>query len=388
MKTITILLLGFVALGNSLWIGGCDSTTPYLEGSNLDLSRYQVFGIQASSPQGRPDQTFTLTLHDFHPYLDDLTYQWKVCLALDGTSSEGLTCLDQFLEIKLDEITPRITLDLSPQGIDLRQRVEQFTRSRYMEYLEETHTGGVPADLGGRMTGSPRGGQQGGEQDSMNEDEEILSFETFIHTRYPMLDLNQGMTLYVIAQSGAVKEGLITTVKRLHLLDLKGSLPLSYNPTIQSWALYETEVRYPFPVCQSQKPTQTGQTSNIKLRETILAETVSKKECSFHEGSLLNVDVELTPSSYVNINETQNDQGQTLSVLEQKSINPQKLEYSWYLVGQHARPPFTRGQPVGQFPLIKRVGPTELIITVRDGRGGFAIARHQFTLVANQNIVF
>ena len=387
MKIMTVFLIRFFILGSSVWISGCESNTPYFEASNLDLSKYQVFGIQSSSPQGRPDQTFTLTLHDFHPYLDDLTYQWKVCLALDGTSTEGLTCLDEFLEIKLDEITPRITLDLSSQGIDLRRRIEQFTQRRYIEYLEANSAGGALANLGGQPATVSEGGQQDGGQ-LFADDQDILSFESFIQFYYPMLNLNQGMTLYVIAQSGAIKEGLITTVKRLHLLDLEGALPLSYNPTIQSWPLYETEVRYPFPVCQSETPNRLDQTSNIKLRETILAETISKKECSFHEGALLNVDVELTPSSYVSINKTQNDQGQMVSILEQKSTNPQKLEYSWYLVGQHARPPFTQGQSVGHFPLIKRVGPTELIITVRDGRGGFAIARHQFTLVANQNIIF
>ena len=388
-------LLICIFISQSCFVG-CDFTLPQLEVNQLDLSRYQVFGIQASSPWVRPNSKLTLTLHDFHPYLQDLTYQWKVCLVLEGSDENGLKCINESLEIKLDEITPRITLDLGMNGIQLKEKLDLYLRTQYQAYLEnidqeENKTGGE-MEIGGMEIGgmdrenmdlNETGGVEGGEINS--EESSTLDFTEFVQQRFPQLDLDKGVTLYVIAQSGAIQDGLTTTFKRIRVLDLDGELPLAYNPQIRKWSMYETQIEYPFALCEAQYPTL-NQETNLKLRETVLKETTSYKDCTFHERAVLNVQVQSTPSAYVSVFENQSSDGKKIIELRSQSTAHQDLEYGWYLVGQHARPPFTKGYAIGQFPLVNRIGPTELIMTVRDRQGGFAIARHQFTLVINQNV--
>lgn len=274
IKAISLGLLGAGIVG----LGACTSDFD----SQMVLSGYRVIGIEASPPEVGPEDSLKLRVHEFLP-IDEagaagsaregaVAHAWSACLYSVG-ANEAYRCADPELEQPLGS-QAEITLDLGPQGLNLRQRLES-----YPSLVNED--------------GSPR---------------------TF----------TKGFDIWIKLRSGPDCAGCesIDTVKRLTIRETT-ELPHNANPVVEAFEV----VGAPVP----------GGTLTLRLEAG-------------------------APEVYRDPNSNEQKQEEYL--------------YSWYTSKGKTDPTRTFGaSQETKLTLPKESGPVELIATVRDGRGGLAVAR-------------
>ncbi len=169
-------------------LSACDAPLPPAELTD----GYKVFGIQADPPVARPHETVTFTLYDHHPAQVEVLYAWSVCLYSYG-SSAGFECVQPELQEQvIDEDSPRLTLDLGPNGLNLKNKLPTFSEF---------------TDLDGQAP-----------------------------------SLARGHDIYIFVSSGLPGDALgeVKTVKRLRVIDDgqgEGAPPLAENPGLEGWTL-------------------------------------------------------------------------------------------------------------------------------------------------------
>ena len=94
---------------------GCGDKLP----PEWEISRYQVLGVVANPPEVDPDGTVELTITDFDPAGEAVTYHWSVCLFSFG-SLTNFKCIEEQLEQVIEGDGPTVTLDFGPEGLNLR----------------------------------------------------------------------------------------------------------------------------------------------------------------------------------------------------------------------------------------------------------------------------
>jgi len=153
---------------------------------------YRVLGISAAPPVARPHDKVTFTLYDHHPAGVEMLYVWSVCLYSYGAAA-GFECAQPDLqELVVSEASPRLTLDLGPEGLNLKGKLPTFSTLR---------------DVDGRAP-----------------------------------SLERGHDIYIVVASGLPGDsrGEVRTVKRLRVIDDgqgPGAPPLGENPLLEGWTL-------------------------------------------------------------------------------------------------------------------------------------------------------
>ena len=89
------------------------------------VAGYRVLGVQAEPPETDPDGAVALTVFDTPPQGEAVRYRWSVCLWSFGPATD-YACVDPALERSLDGDAATATLDLGPDGLDLRAAYERF----------------------------------------------------------------------------------------------------------------------------------------------------------------------------------------------------------------------------------------------------------------------
>lgn len=302
---------------------------------DLELSsRYHVFGVRAEPPVVRPDDRVILTMYDHHPSKTDLHYSWSVCLYSHGATSHYKCVNDELLLGPLTSVTPRIEIDLSSTGVDLRTRL---------------------LALG-----------------------QVLDVEGQLRT------LEEGLDIFIIVDSGDPDEGLIRTVKRLHVIDEPGDEPLAENPEIKGWRIEETGIASPFDPCEM---TMSGSESLITRTEEGEIRGIERSEVIQEVSGIPQVGGEnLDPSEPTCVLHT----GANLKVIlntvgpyVDASTDEESYTFRWYSsIGQRATTPITvGGAGFGQYLLERDRRFVELLFTVRGPHGGFTMGRQKLNLV-------
>ena len=310
-------------------LGGCEDPVP--EQTNL-TEGYHMLGIRVDPPVARPDDVITVTAYDHHPSLQDLAYNWSICLYSHGASS-NYECIseDDLLPLR-GEVTPRVRIDLSEKGIDLR------TRLRLAQELN--------------VYGERR-------------------------------SLVDGLDIFIILSSGDPSQRLIRTVKRVRIVDAVGDEPLGENPQLEGWRIEERGVANLRDPCVMTIP---GAESALRFDDlgTVLdgrerlsvieevrgqpvfpSEDPNQPECVMHADAILDVFLDVT-GRFVDTWDTQNS-----------------YTYRWYVTGGHSplEPVTLGGEGYGRYQLLSKRYRAELIFTVQDPEGGFAVGRQKIHLV-------
>lgn len=134
MRAYTLLLI----LPLVLSCGGRDEDPP-----NLLKDAYRVLAVEVSPPEARPEDQVTLRVHDFNPTLLDEAlpeqapfYVWSVCLYSMGAAMQ-YDCIDPMLERYFSTEGPELTLDLGPQGLNVRVLLAMLSQAIPKEVTEE-----------------------------------------------------------------------------------------------------------------------------------------------------------------------------------------------------------------------------------------------------------
>ncbi len=122
-----------VALRRSHVLGGLSCLVTALSGcsdeftSQMLLSGYRVIGIEASAPEVGPDDALELQVHDYYEGERELNYRWSLCLYGLGVN-EAYECYDDEAVVELGGATDQasLSLDFSPDGLGLRQRLDEL----------------------------------------------------------------------------------------------------------------------------------------------------------------------------------------------------------------------------------------------------------------------
>jgi hypothetical protein len=296
---------------------------------------YQVFGIRVDPPVARPDDQVVMTVYDHHPRLQNFEYSWSLCLYSHGAPSY-FKCLNE-LSLPESDKTPRIVVDLSERGIDLRKRLRALGQS--------------------------------------------------LNTNGERRSLDEGLDIFIILNSGLPNKRFIQTVKRIRVIDAPGESPLAENPKLKEWTVTESGVANLLPSCTVKPATplntlrynEAGEVISGTLRESVLGEITGQtsletmeelegggaEPCTFHNQSLLDLTAEV-----------KGDYERDWSVNE-------GYTYRWYISDeQKALTPITGGGlGIAQFNLGANLRSVELYFTVRDPHGGFAAGRQDLQLV-------
>jgi hypothetical protein len=144
MRPIVLL-----ALASALATGCGDPFDPRNE-----LTRYEVLAVVADKPEPAPEDVVHLKVTDFVPEHETATYAWKVCLYSYG-SAVGYACADPGLESDLDATGPEATLDLGPNGLNLRALYDQYGPVTGAD--GETHTLEDGIEIWVKLESGPKG---------------------------------------------------------------------------------------------------------------------------------------------------------------------------------------------------------------------------------------
>jgi hypothetical protein len=302
---------------------------------NLSLNEgYRVFGLRVEPPVARPDDKVIVTAYDHHPKLENLAYSWSLCLYSHGASS-NYECLSEELLLPLyTGLIPRIILDFSEKGINLRTRLKAL---------------GQALDVNGKRR-----------------------------------NIEDGLDLFIILKSGDPREGLVRSVKRLRIVDLPGDEPLASNPRLQTWTTTESGVTNQLPTYEmrvlgpetSIEYNDAGELLNGTLRSSVITEingqvvvddeaTEEASDCVLHTNSLIDVNLKVT-GSYDN--DWSTTEGYT---------------YRWYISDDQKvlTPISVGGIGKGRFEVIGQNREVDLFFSVRDPQGGFTMGRQLVKLV-------
>ena len=320
--------LGLCALGALL---GCDE--PPLEPSVSD--EYRIFGMQADPPVARPDEQITLTLYDAHPRHEELFYSWSVCLYSYGGAS-GFECVSpEFIHPIPNEDSPRLTIDLGPEGLDLRGQMSAF------EELPDVD-GALPS-------------------------------------------LSRGHDIYISVQSGFNPQQLTKTIKRVRVIDAPGEEPLAQNPLITGWRLQSDT--FGVEACERQ-PVGAFTAEDLEGG----SEPTSLDQLIDPDGALLEKGRAYIKREVSGLGEpcVVRAEARLDVALELEAPRSEPLLFEWLAdEAPYAQPTLTEaslsdGGGLGRYLMPNSAGALELYFTVRDGAGGFAIAHQALTLIPNK----
>lgn len=313
-----VSLLGL--MGMSLIWGGCEE--PPAEPSLSDA--YRIFGVRAEPPIARPEDQVTVTIYDAHPTQDELLYSWSICLYSYGGAT-GFECVSQEFNNPIpNEDSPRLTIDLGPDGLDLRGKMNAFSE--------------LP-DVDGQLP-----------------------------------SLARGHDIYISILSGLNPTKLTRTIKRLHVIDAPGDEPLAYNPSIKGWSIQSDT--YGAQACKRS-------TYKALLEEENLEDPIEPIE-DFLEKGRAYIKQEMSGTGEPCVVRARSKLEVDLN-LEIAQDGP--LLYEWLAhEASYADPTWAEGSVsdpvVGHYLLPNRTGTMELYFTVRDEHGGFAIGHQNLTLTA------
>ena len=326
--TKTLLVCGLVISGVA-GVNGCGDPIP--ETINL-TEGYHMLGIRADPPIARPDDVITVTAYDHHPSLKDLAYNWSICLYSHGASS-NYECISEEVLLPLrGEVTPRVRIDLSERGIDLRTR---------LRLAQELNTYGERRSL------------------------------------------VEGLDIFIILSSGDPSQRLTRTIKRVRVVDVVGDEPLGENPKLEGWRIEERGVANLRDPCVMAPP---GAESSLKFDElgmvlegrerSSIIEEVSgepvvphsdpnQPACVMHADATLDAILNLN-GPFVDNWDTENS-----------------YTYRWYVTGGHSSVESVTlgGEGYGRYQLLSKRYRAELIFTVQDPEGGFTVGRQKLHLV-------
>ena len=299
-------------------------------------SAYHVFGVKAEPPVARPDDKVTFTIYDRHPRQQELLYSWSACLYSYG-AEVGFKCVSPEFKNVFSEDSPRVTIDLGPEGVDLRGQLAAF------EELPD-------------VDGEPP-------------------------------SLERGHDIYIIVSSGFPTDpgGLKRTVKRLHVIDAPGEEPLAKNPEIIGWSVSTNAMgegpcmRTPVgPFTLADLEDNTALSGLIdpdgalleQGRAYVAREVTSLGEpCVVRAQSTLDVDLTTTAGSV---------EPSAPHLFNWLADEAPYAAQSWVEGGLFGE------ASVGRYLLPNRSGALELYFTVRDNAGGFAVGYQPLTLVPNK----
>lgn len=308
---------------------------------------YQMLGIRAEPPVVRPDGQVVITAYDHHPTLSDVVYSWSLCLYSHGAAHSAeqgalnnFACLKELSLPLVDEMHPRVVIDLSERGLDLRKRLRAL---------------GQTLDTNGERR-----------------------------------SLEEGLDIYVVLSSGDPRKELIRSVKRIHVIDAPVEQKLASNPVITGWTVTESGVANLLPNCSisvggpesSLRFNESGDVISGALRSSVIEEITGildeaqdkgKEEgalCSLHNESIVDLKVQI--------------EGEYKSEWDIQ----EGYTYRWYISDdQDVLTPISSGGPgYGRFELDGNQRSTEIIFTVRDPKGGFTMGRQELLLVEGISI--
>ena len=240
------------------------------------LSGYRMVGIEANPPETTPEGIVELRAHDFYDGGEPLRYSWSVCPRGLGAAHDYACAVPQ-LEASLGS-DPAATLDLGPNGLDLRRLL---------------------AEAGPSFAGDG-------------------SLQT----------LERGVDVWVRLTSGpdCSECKAITTVKRIVVRE--GELSPNQNPTIEQFEVIGPSVAE----------------ASVKLRVTVS-----------------------TPEVFFDVNTGKEETEDYL--------------YTWYTTGGETNPGSTSGdEQETELALPAEPGSIQVMVAVRDGRGGFALEERQIVV--------
>lgn len=313
-------LLGLVSLA----LAGCEATPaePAMD------EAYRIFGVRAEPPIARPEDLVTLTLYDAHPTQQELLYSWSVCLYSYGAST-GFECVSQEFNNPIpNEDSPRLTIDLGPDGLDLRKQMSSFSE--------------LP-DVNGELP-----------------------------------SLERGHDIYISILSGLNPTKLTRTIKRLRVIDAPPGEPLALNPEITGWTIQSDT--YGEAACERVVP------SAVDPEE--LEAGVGVDELINPEGELLEKGREYIKREVSGVGEpcvVRASAGLDVDLALAVSRD-EPILYEWLAnEAPYASPTWAEGLPseggvTGRYLMPNRTGSLELYFTVRDDHGGFAIGHQTLTL--------
>jgi len=319
-------LVGLVAL-SLIW--SCEA--PPQEPSMSDA--YRVLGIRAEPPVARPEDQVTFTIYDAHPTQEELLYSWSVCLYSYGGATAFKCVSEEFNNPIPNEDSPRLTIDLGPDGLDLRNQMSAF--------------------------------------------EELPDVDGVLPS------LERGHDIYISVLSGFDPRKLTRTIKRLRVVDAPGDEPLAYNPELSGWRIQSDT--YGEPACER---TVIGALSLEEDEEMESAGGAEATEMVDPEGELLErgrayIKREVSGAGDPCVVRASS----TLEVdLSLEVARDDVLLYEWladeapYADPTWAEGILSEGATIGRYVMPNRVGSLELYFTVRDERGGFAIGHQRLTL--------
>ena len=340
LDRLACAVISFVTIGLALGCGELVSADTSLTQS------YQVFGIRAEPPVVRPDDKVVVTVYDHHPKLNDVTYSWSLCLYSHGASHisergtlNNFSCLKELSIPVGGDMKPRIVIDLSERELDLRKRLRALGQHR---------------DTNGEFR-----------------------------------SLEDGLDIFVVLSSGE-PSNLVRSVKRIRVVDAPGEQALGANPVIKGWTVRESGVANLLDECVMSAP---GPESELRfndvgdvvagtLRTSVMEEVTGDLQdstpiegeerplCSLHNQSLVDLQVDVE-------GEYENDWS-----------DQEGYTYRWYISDDQVvhTPLSTGGRGYGSFELAPNQRSAEIIFTVRDPDGGFAIGRQELLLVEGISI--
>ena len=323
-----MLMIGSLMVGLIIGLGGCGDPVP----EEIDLTQgYHMLGIRVDPPIARPDDVLTITAYDHHPTLKDLAYDWSLCLYSHGAGS-NYECLSKEALLPLGGEVPRVRVDLSKGGIDLR------TRLRLAQDLD--------------VYGERRA-------------------------------LVEGLDLFIILNSGDPSEGLTRTVKRVRVIDRNGDEPLGENPKIEGWRIEERGVANLRDPCVMIAP-GAGSALEFDSSGAVLAGRERLSVIEEVSGKPVNPSEDLNqPACVMHADATLDVFLNVEGKFAQNWDTEESYTYRWYVTGGHSpvEPVTLGGEGYGRYQLLAKRYRAELIFTVQDPDGGFSVGRQKLHLV-------